>query len=203
MIVSMSEHILGIVMAEVKILVEGYTVEDSKRWGKEETCPTITLVRDRNLMIVVDPGVLENQEVLIKKLEEEGLRVDDIDVVCITHSHMDHYRNIGMFPKAKTLICGELWEGSRVMNWNKQLTDNVEIVETPGHSSDSISLLVKTKKGIVAIVGDVFWKEAFPLSVADDPYADDREKLEQSREKIMKSADYVIPGHGKMFKTRK
>ncbi len=187
-------------MAEVKILVEGYTVEDSKGWGKEETCPTITLVKDKNLAVIVDPGVLENQKVLIDRLEEEGLGVGDIDIVCITHSHIDHYRNVGMFPKAKILEYGGLWEGGRVTDWNEQLTDNIEIVRTPGHSSDGISLLVKTERGIIAIVGDVFWKEALPV---DDPYADDGKRLEQSRERIMKLADYVIPGHGKMFKTKK
>jgi glyoxylase-like metal-dependent hydrolase (beta-lactamase superfamily II) len=77
-------------MAEVKILVEGYTVEDSKRRGKEETRPTITLVKDNKITMIVDPGVLENQRILVERLREEGLEVDDIDVVCITHSHVDH-----------------------------------------------------------------------------------------------------------------
>lgn len=194
------DHQVEIGMAEVKILVEGYTIEDSRNSGKEETRPTITLVKDKNLTIVVDPGVLENQQILVGKLEEEGLRVDDIDIVCITHHHLDHYRNVAMFPKAKTLIYKELWEGARVMDWSRQLTDNIEVIETPGHSYDGISLLVKTKEGVVAIVGDVFWKEALPV---DDPYADDKRKLEQSRERVKKLADYVIPGHGTMFRTKR
>ena len=187
-------------MAEVKILVEGYTVEDSKSWGKEETRPTITLVKDDNITMIVDPGVLENQRILIERLKEEGLGVDDIDVVCITHSHVDHYRNIGMFPRAKTLEYGGVWEGGRIIGWNRRFTDNIEIVRTPGHSYDGISLLVETSKGTLAIAGDVFWKENSP---SDDPYANDKKELKQSRKKIIELADYVIPGHGKMFKTKK
>ena len=71
---------------------------------------------------------------------------------------------------------------------------------TPGHSYDSITLLVKTNNGIVAICGDVFWKEDFPK---DDPYASNKEKLEESRKKILEVADWIIPGHGKMFKVKK
>jgi len=84
-------------MAEVKILIQGFTNADTKDAGEEKTCPTITLIKDKGLNIVVDPGVLENQQVLIDKLKEEGLTVDDIDIVCITHSHIDHYRILSHF----------------------------------------------------------------------------------------------------------
>jgi hypothetical protein len=82
-------------MAEVKILVEGYTIEDSKKWGQEETCPTITLVKDENLTIIVDLGVLKNKQILVDELEEEGLRVDDVDIVCVS---------------LITLLCQRVWQ---------------------------------------------------------------------------------------------
>ena len=188
-------------MAEVKILIEGYTIADSVALGGEEkTCPTITLVREGDIIMVVDPGVLENQKMLIDKLNEEGLSVDDVNVVCITHSHLDHYRNIGMFAVAKSLEYWGLWDRNTVEDWKEQFTENIRIIKTPGHSYDSITLLVKTNNGIVAICGDVFWKEDFPK---DDPYASDKEKLEESRKKILEVADWIIPGHGKMFKVEK
>jgi glyoxylase-like metal-dependent hydrolase (beta-lactamase superfamily II) len=187
-------------MTEVKILIEGYTTADSKEQGKEETCPTITLVRDKNIVMVVDPGVLENQEVLVNKLKKEDLTVNDVNIVCITHSHIDHYRNIGMFPRAKTLEYYGLWDGGSVEDWKEQFTDDIRIIKTPGHNYDGISLLVKTGKGFIAIVGDIFWKENSPV---DDPYASDKKKLKESRKKILELADYIIPGHGKMFKVKK
>jgi len=43
-------------MAEVKVLIEGYTIADSVALGGEEkTCPTITLVRDGDIIMVVAP----------------------------------------------------------------------------------------------------------------------------------------------------
>jgi glyoxylase-like metal-dependent hydrolase (beta-lactamase superfamily II) len=184
-------------MAEVKILVEGYTSEES---GEEKTCSTVTLVRDKDIIMVVDPGVLENQKILVDALKKEGLGVNDVNVVCITHSHIDHYRNIGMFPEAKTLEFYGLWEKNTVDDWEEQFTDDIKIIKTPGHNYTAITLLVKTDKGIVAIVGDVFWKENFPEK---DEYADDPEKLKESRKLVLEKADYIVPGHGKMFEVKK
>ena len=184
-------------MAKVKILIRGYITEDTPGGI---SCSTVTLVKDKDIIMVVDPGTMEDQKILRKKLEGEGLTIDDVNVVCITHSHMDHYRNIGMFPEAKALDYWGLWDKGRVKDWKEQFTEDIKIIKTPGHSYDGITLLAKTEKGIIAICGDVFWKENFPK---DDPYAQDKEKLEESRRRVLKLADYVIPGHGEMFRVKK
>ena len=184
-------------MAEVKILVEGYTSEESEQ---ENTCCTVTLIKDENINMVVDPGTLKDRQILINALKQEGLTINDINFVCITHSHMDHYRNIGMFPEAKALDYWGIWENDTVDDWNPKFTDNIEIIKTPGHDYSGITLLVKTDKGVVAVCGDVFWKENFP---EDDPYASDKEKLKESREKVLAMADWVIPGHDGIFQVKK
>ncbi len=187
-------------MAQAKILVEGYTNTGDPK-VEEKSCATISLVKDGNLNIVVDPGVMKNQSQLIDALAKENLTVDDIDIVCITHSHIDHYRNAGMFPdKTKIVEFWGLWERDIVKDWDEQLTKNIKIIKTPGHSYDGITLLVKTEKGIVAVCGDVFWKENFP---ENDSYATEPEKLEESRKKVLEMADWVIPGHGGIFKAQK
>lgn len=134
---------------------------------------------------------------LIDKLRDENMSIKDVNVVCITHSHLDHYRNIGMFPKAKTLEYWGLWDKNTVEDWNEQFTDDIKIIKTPGHSYDGITLFVKTGRGVIAICGDVFWKENSPKN---DPYASDKEKLQESRKRVLEMADYIIPGHGKMFR---
>jgi len=187
-------------MAEVKILIEGYTsAEAAEANGDEKICPTITLVKDKGVVIVVDPGVLESQAQLVDKLKEQGLGIDDVNIVCITHSHLDHYRNIGVFPKAKTLEYWGLWDKNTVENWIEHFTDDIRIIKTPGHNYDSLTLLVKTDKGVVAVCGDVFWKENFPKK---DPYASNARQLKKSRKIVLKMADWIIPGHGKMFEVK-
>jgi glyoxylase-like metal-dependent hydrolase (beta-lactamase superfamily II) len=184
-------------MAEVKILVEGYTTAGS---DEERTCCTVTLVRDKGIIMVVDPGTLKDQSVLVNALKKEGLTISDVNFVGITHSHMDHYRNIGMFPKAKALDYWGIWDGDKADDWKADFSKDIQIVKTPGHNYDNITLLVKTKQGTVAICGDVFWKENYPK---DDPYATDKKKLEESRKKLLQMADWIIPGHDKMYKVRK
>jgi len=188
-------------MAEVKVLIPGYTTEDTKAESEEEkTCATITLVKDKNIIMIVDPGILESQQILIDALEKEGLNINDMNIVCLTHSHIDHYRNIGMFPKAKTLEFYGLWDKNTVDDWEEQFTEDIQIIKTPGHDKTSITLLVKTDKGNIAIVGDVFWKENFPK---EDEYADEPEKLGESRKKVIELADYIIPGHANIYGVKK
>jgi len=184
-------------MAEVKILIPGFTSGDN---GEGETCPTITLVKDKKIVMVVDPGVLKSQSVLAEALKNEGLSVEDVNFVFITHSHLDHYRNIGMFPEAKTIEYFGIWDQGRCEELPEQFSLDIKIIKTPGHNYDGLSLIVETKKGKVAIVGDVFWQEDGPL---DDPYASDLEKLNESRKTVLEIADYIIPGHGPMFEIKK
>jgi len=190
--------------AEVKILVEGCTNADSvAETGEEKTRSTITLVRDENLVMVVDPGVLENQQILVDALKKENLTIEDVNVVCITHSHIDHYRNIGMFPNAKTLEYFGLWDKCGVEDWSENFSPNIQVLYTPGHDYTSITLFAKTINGVVAICGDIFWKENYPQNPHDDAYASDPEKLKESRHMLLKMADWIIPGHGRMYKNNR
>ncbi|MCX6718463.1 MAG: MBL fold metallo-hydrolase [Candidatus Staskawiczbacteria bacterium] len=195
--------------AEVKILIEGYTNADSViGMGEEKTRPTISLVRDGDIVMVVDPGVLDNQQILVDALKKENLTVQDVNVVCITHSHIDHYRNIGMFPHAKTLEYFGLWNKQTVDAWPEKFTSNIQILHTPGHDYTGITLLVTTEPesrhpGVVAICGDVFWKENYPRDPRDDAFASNPERLKESREMVMKMADWIIPGHGPIYKNDK
>ncbi len=187
-------------MAEVKVLIEGYTNADvAEAGGEEKTCATITLIKDKNLIMVVDPGVLDDQNLLVDALKKEGLAVSDVTVVCVTHSHVDHYRNVGMFPGADTLEFYGLWRGGAVEDWKEQFTDDIKIIKTPGHDRTGITLFVKTSQGTVAVCGDVFWKNGSPV---DDPYANDAEQLKESRKMVLANADWIIPGHAGIYKVK-
>ena len=190
--------------AEVKILIEGETnANEVGESGEEKTQPTITLVRDGDLVMVVDPGILPSQGVLINALAQENLTVEDVGVVCVTHSHIDHYRNIGMFPNAKVLEYFGLWSKNTVEYWPEQFSTNIQVMRTPGHDYTEITLFVTTTDGIIAICGDVFWKENYPEDPKDDKYATDKKELAHSRDLVLKMADWVIPGHGPMFKVKR
>ncbi|MFA7253659.1 MAG: MBL fold metallo-hydrolase [Patescibacteria group bacterium] len=186
--------------AEVKILIEGWLHKDCHLAGKEPTtAATISLIKDGDIIGIVDPGELPSQQMLIDALARENLKVIDITHIFITHSHIDHYRNAGMFPETTRIVefFGEWQEGRDRDIENGKYSDNIEIVKTPGHNRDALTFLVQTTSGKVAVVGDVFWKENYP---ENDPYATDMPELIESRKKVLELADYIIPGHGGMFK---
>ncbi len=186
-------------MAEIKILVEGYVSGK----GNNNSCCTISLIKDKNINMVVDPGTVKDQKLITEALKKQGLKITDINWVCITHSHLDHYRNLGMFPKAKAVDYWGTWESDMLNEWKGNetaISDNIKLIKTPGHDYTGITLLVKTAQGTVAICGDVFWKENFPK---DDPYASDKEKLKKSRVLVASKADYIIPGHAGMYEVKK
>lgn len=195
--------------AIVKILIEGFTNADNiAESGDEKTQATVTLVQDKDINMVIDPGILNSQQDLVNKLAEENLTVNDINYVCITHSHLDHYRNAGMFPEAKVLEYFGLWQNNTVQDWKEQFSTNIQIVKTPGHDRTDITVFVNTGPdseypGIVAICGDVFWSEDHPADPSDDSYALDTIKLAKSRQQVLKMADWIIPGHGPIFKVKK
>ena len=56
--------------------------------------------------------------------------------------------------------------------------------------------------GVVIVAGDTFEKEE---DIKDESLwilagSEDQEKQRQSRNNILKEADYIIPGHGPMFR---
>ncbi|MEW6534327.1 MAG: MBL fold metallo-hydrolase [Candidatus Auribacterota bacterium] len=184
-------------MAEVHVLVKGSINTDiTIVWA------TTSLVLDEGITMVVDPGTVASQQVIRDALARFSLTPGDISHVCLTHTHLDHSRNTGMFPDAAVIDYWGTWHGPRYEYniSNRKISDNIELVMTPGHSSDSLSLLVKTDKGIVAICGDLFWSKYAPDI---DPYAENQAQLEASRALITRQADWIVPGHSRMFKVER
>lgn len=190
--------------AEVKILMPGFISADSiAETGEGKTQPTVTLIKDGDIVAVADPGVMENQQVLVDALVQENISLKDVNFVFLTHSHLDHYRNAGMFPDAKIVEYFGVWDKNTVNEWKKQFSPNIKIIKTPGHDYTDITFLITTLDGVIAVCGDVFWREDYPHNPNEDTFALDPVKLAKSREMVIKMADWIIPGHGPMFKSFK
>lgn len=196
-------------MADVKVLIEGYAKEGK---GFEFASSTTTLIREKGINIIVDPGM--DREMLLKALKKEKLSPTKIDYVILTHYHLDHSLLTGIFENAKILDNTEFYsfDGKIESHGGKIPKTDIQIIKTPGHDPFHCSVLVKTKElGKVAIVGDVFWwkdgqeqeKNKESLINHEDPYMKNKEELISSRKRVLELADYIIPGHGKMFKVNK
>jgi len=186
-------------MAKIDTLYEGYVNEGE---DVELVRNTVSLIRDGKFNIIVDPGLVESPDVIVVALGKFNLKIEDITHVYITHYHMDHVRYVGLFKNAIIMDYKYVYEGEK---WGEhsgdghKITNDITILQTPGHTMDDSALLVKTSDGIYAI-SHVWW---FPdRTPVEDPMAVDQALLEQSRVRVEKLADWIITPHGGMLKVR-
>lgn len=195
------------IMAEVKVLIEGYAKQLKTGWVASSTTCLITTEDKR---IITDPGC--NRKKLLDALAREKLSTADIDYVFLSHHHQDHVLLAGIFENAKFITSDEnlMYDNDLLLEFDKHaLGEDIEIIETPGHVEEHLSLIVNTAKGKIAIAGDVIWwldgeKQIVDIHQKDHSQAKgmNMKKLIESRKKILEIADYIIPGHGKMFKVK-
>lgn len=189
-------------MAKIEILVQGYVRKEGEA---EHASSSAVLIHEKDINIIVDPGFAKEQ--LAAGLQKVGLKPEDIHYVFLTHYHPDHAFGAAWFPKAKIIDDELIYDGDKMTSHDGFIPDTeLAIMRTPGHAHEHCSLAVQTDNGMVVIAGDVFWwsdgeEQKLEVSAAD-PYAKDQKELERSREKILKLADYIIPGHGKIIKVK-
>lgn len=188
-------------MNKVKVLVEGYAKVNSD--GTWDATSSTTLIETENKKIIVDPGC--NRKLLLDSLLKENLTTDAIDIVFVTHYHPDHCLLMGIFENA-TVMDSVQYQSGPIGGDMKDiiLETDIKIVKTPGHTPEHSSLLVGTEKGNILVGADVFWWKDNENQIIDvekhDDFASDMETLKRTRKEVLKIADFIIPGHGKMFK---
>lgn len=187
------------------------------KWAITSSCNTVLIESDKR--IIVDPGASAVRDTLKARLEEIKLKPDDIDIVVNTHLHGDHTGSNHIF-RGKTLIVHEkeldsikksLWPEfldacvsvlkTQKVKQETTIAKDAKIIETPGHTPGSISVVVDTPEGPVAIVGDSISrvKEDF-LSRKPPFWEPDKETIVKSWEKIAQLMPrLIIPGHDAPF----
>lgn len=192
-------------MAEIKILIEGYARQTKSGWIANST---VVLIKSNGQNIIADPGF--DRKKLLDALKNENLKISDIDYVFLTHGHIDHTLFAGIFKNAKIVDELYVYQKDAIIRHNETVPETgLRVIRTPGHMEEHCSLVVETDKGVFAVAGDVFWwmegeEQQIIIDKPDnDPEHMNLEKLIASRKKILEIADFVIPGHGKMFEVKK
>ena len=182
-------------MTELHVLSDGYIREreDELRVGS-----TVGFVRDGDALIVIDPGMVPLQAAILDPLAALGVGPDDVTDVVISHHHPDHTLNVALFPHAWlhdhwAIYRHDLWVDRPAEGF--EVSPNVLLIETPGHTAQDITTLITTDDGVVAFT-HLWWSAHGP---ADDPYASDRGLLRANRERVLGLAASIIPGHGPRF----
>ena len=77
-----------------------------------------------------------------------------------------------------------------------QLTKDIKLIETPGHTPGSISVIIETAQGPVALIGDLAIRSQDYIERRLPQYVRDKEALLKSHEKINSlNPSVVVPGH--------
>jgi glyoxylase-like metal-dependent hydrolase (beta-lactamase superfamily II) len=170
---------------------------------------TVTLISSDKHNIIVDTSITGEGEKILQGLSAHGLSQDDIDLVINTHLHGDHMGNNGLFRKAK-FLAHEKELPARIKNvivieGDYQLSENIKIIETPGHTYGSVSVVVKVseKSKIYVVAGDALpIKDNYLKWVPPGINFNPKIALASMR-KIVDLADFIIPGHDDMFEIKK
>ncbi len=192
-------------LAAVKIIVKGYFKWLNEERNQFKASSTVTLIKDGSVNILVDSGNHEIEKKLLTALKKEGLKPSDIDYVIITHHHADHVANNHLFRNAIMTDWLTSYKKDKfvvdfdILSKKKNIiSPNVYIIPTPGHSDDACSVIVNTAKGAVAVSGDLFVTKQVEKNI----YVSDQKEYKKNAKKVLALVDYIIPGHGVIFKVK-
>jgi glyoxylase-like metal-dependent hydrolase (beta-lactamase superfamily II) len=159
---------------------------------------TVALVRDGDVVLVTDPGMVRDRELILGPLREQGVAPEAVTDVVFSHHHPDHTLNAALFPGARfhdhwAIYEGDLWTDRDAEGW--ELTPSIRLIRTPGHTPEDITTLVGTPGGVVAFT-HLWWSS----DSEGDPFATDLDALHAGRARVLAVADVIVPGHGPAFR---
>ena len=182
--------------AEVHVLHDGYVGlgDDGER-----VSGTVTLIRDGDAVIIVDPGMVADRDALLAALEAHGPAPQDVTDVVFSHHHPDHTVNAALFRNARIHDHWAVYQGDRWLDRDAhgaQLGPSVRLLRTPGHTREDIST-VASGPDRVYVCTHAWWSADGP---EEDPLGADQAALVASRRQLLEFADVIIPGHGAPFR---
>ncbi|KAK5985931.1 hypothetical protein GCK32_002398 [Trichostrongylus colubriformis] len=174
---------------------------------------SVSLVFDGGYYILVDSpssADMKAKETMLQCLSAKSINPGEVQLAVTTHGHPDHFGQGNFFPNARHFFgsyeyVDDVYIKTELdVNDTMKITNNVELWNTPGHTAQDISVMVSKVPccGIVAVVGDLFYDEADALNETSEWFAEAWNPVvgKSSRSKVICHADYIIPGHGKLFK---
>lgn len=131
--------------------------------------------------------------------------VEDINIVINTHGDIDHVGNNSLFGNATFISGQDICKGDVFSFFTEsyEVEPGILVITTPGHSIEDVSVKVETKEGTIVVAGDLFENEDDVKDESWKVFSKYPKRQVKSRIKILEIADFIIPGHGKMFKVEK
>lgn len=173
---------------------------------------SITLLKDGNENILFDTGSYGVRSVIKDLLKKER-----IDKVFISHLHFDHCSNLDLFKDSKIYINEKelknlvknnedsdlykpllkIIDEYDIYTFNEEMniSNNIKIVLTYGHTIGHSSLEFKQGETRVLVAGDAIKSLNDYLNSKEYGNAQNPEEYIKTKEKIKNNYDIIIPGH--------
>lgn len=184
-------------------------------WDSPEANNCNTYLINGPAKVLIDPGHLLLFDHVSARLRQAGLKLDDMDLVVVTHAHPDHFEAVRAFKDTRTLFALHEADWLLVKEMGPYLGSVVDleawtpsfflrdgmldvkglklrVIHTPGHSPGSISLFWEEQKAL--FTGDVIFKDG--LGRTDLPGGDGAALKESIRHLSNLDVEWLLPGHG-------
>ena len=160
---------------------------------------TVSFIRDGATLVIVDPGMAPVPGAILDPLAALGIAPDAITDVIFSHHHPDHTLNAALFPNARfhdhwAIYQGDTWHDRPAEGF--LLAPSIRLLATPGHTLQDITTLAATPDDVVALT-HLWWHAGGP---AEDPLATDLAALHAGRQRVLRLATLIVPGHGAPFR---
>ncbi len=177
-------------MAEFQLLTAGY--------GGDRVASTVSLVVSEASLVVIDPGMVSSRSVILDPIHRLGYAPEQVTDVVVSHHHPDHTINIALFPEARVhdhwaIYHGDSWDSRPAEGY--EVAPDVTLWETPGHTAQDITTMVRSGADMIAFT-HLWWYRTAPY---DDPLSTHPDLLHECRERVLRSATLIVPGHGEPF----
>lgn len=189
---------------QIKVLFPGFsTMKDD---CMEANC-TCTLIKGP-VNCIVDTMTAWDGARIVQALKANGLEPEEINYVVCTHGHSDHIGGNYLFPNATHIVGYSISKGCKYFltpdlsaGEEYSIAEGIKVVATPGHTLQDVTVLANIGGKVYAIAGDLFEKEQDleDGTIWKSAGSDDESLQQKNREKILRVADFIVPGHGPMF----
>lgn len=207
-------------MNRIDLIAQGWALNTSE--GRLGFC-AVTLIDTGDRKILVDVAQNARRPLVVERLAERGLKPTDIDTVIMTHAHWDHLLNADLFEHAEFVVHSDERDYVRSPHpndWATPLYTNaiverlrvrevregdtvapgITIIETPGHTVGSLSVLVDTPDGRLCICGDALPHARSIFTEMPFIIFGQEEDARRSIAKIKDASEVIYPGHDRPFR---
>jgi len=190
--------------------------------GYENNCNSFFL--GGSVGALIDPGHLRFADSLLERMAADGIALDDIRLVIVTHSHPDHMEAVPRFAEAGVPVAMHpraleyldqigaamyQWMGSELPGAEgiapidegpvAALDGLVSVYHTPGHEPGSLCVHWPEKRALAT--GDLVF--AGSIGRTDFPGSDHARLMAEVGRISRLEADFLLPGHGPVVQARR